>query len=200
MESRTIRYGVIAYAALLLTFGGNACSKEPEAPAHDPGVRGGAAGAGNPHPGLSDQLQKLFDAGLAEFVKLDQVKDDGLGPRMNLNSCLGCHANPAPGGSSPESNPQFSFFKDSLDHNTNVLPSFITENGPTREARFKFFDSPNNTVRDGGAHDLFTIAGMKDAEGCKIEQPKFEMELRRNNAIFRIPTPVFGAGLIERQL
>jgi CxxC motif-containing protein (DUF1111 family) len=199
MESRTIRYGVTAFTALLLTFSGSACSKEPEAPApaHDPGVRGGAAGAGNSYPGLSDPLLKLFDAGQAEFVKQDEVVADGLGPRMNLNSCLGCHANPAPGGSSPESNPQFSFFKDKLDHKTNTLPSFITEKGPTREARFKLFRYAT-TGPDGGVHDLFTIAGMEGAGSCKLEQPDFEEELRLKNVIFRIPTPVFGAGLIEQ--
>jgi CxxC motif-containing protein (DUF1111 family) len=196
MESRTIRYGVIAFTALLLAFGGSASSQAQQL-AHDPGVRGGAAGAGNSYPGLSDPLQKLFDAGQADFVKQDEVVADGLGPRMNLNSCLGCHANPAPGGSSPESNPQFSFFKDSLNHKTNTLPSFITEKGPTREARFKLFRYAT-TGPDGGVHDLFTIAGMEGAENCKIEQPDFEEQLRLNNVIFRIPTPVFGGGLIEQ--
>jgi CxxC motif-containing protein (DUF1111 family) len=45
---------------------------------------------------------------------------------------------------------------------------------------------------------LFTIAGMEGAKECKLDQPDFEEELRRNNVIFRIPTPVFGAGLIEQ--
>src|ERR1700730_18418469 len=142
MESRITRYGVIAVTALLLAFSGSARSEEPKA--HDPGVRDdGAAGAGNSYPGLSDPLPQLFDAGLGEFEKPYQVAD-GLGPRMNLNSCLSCHANPAPGGSSPESNPQFSFWKDKLDHKTNTLPSFITEKGPTREARLKLFLTAQN--------------------------------------------------------
>ena len=51
---------------------------------------------------------------------------------------------------------------------------------------------------DGGVHDLFTIAGRADAPGCKLAQPDFEQELARRNVIFRIPTPVFGAGLIEQ--
>jgi CxxC motif-containing protein (DUF1111 family) len=193
MESRTIRYGVTGFAALLLALGGSASS---QAQPHDPGVRGGDAGAGEKYTGLSDPLQKLFDVGQDVFGEAEEVKD-GLGPRMNLDSCLGCHANPAPGGSSPESNPQFSFFKDKLDHKTNTLPSFITEKGPTREARFKLFRYAT-TGPDGGVHDLFTIAGMKGAESCKLEQPDFEKELRLNNVIFRIPTPVFGAGLIEQ--
>ena len=33
--------------------------------------------------------------------------------------------------------------------------------------------------------------------GCNIRQEDFEPQLSRNNVIFRIPTPVFGAGLIE---
>ncbi len=120
---------------------------------------------------------------------------------MNLDSCVGCHAFPAPGGSSPPVNPQFLLWQKSLDHNTNKLPSFITENGPTREARFKkirYAEDPKNAGPDGGVHDLFTIAGMKGAEGYKLEQPEFEEEWRHNNVIFRIPTPVFGGGLIEQ--
>jgi CxxC motif-containing protein (DUF1111 family) len=46
-------------------------------------------------------------------------------------------------------------------------------------------------------HDLFTIAGRTDAPGCVLAQPDFERELANRNVIFRIPTPVFGAGLIE---
>jgi hypothetical protein len=53
-------------------------------------------------------------------------------------------------------------------------------------------------MTDGGVHDLFTISGMKGAESCVLQQPDFEAELARKNVIFRIPTPVFGAGLIEQ--
>jgi CxxC motif-containing protein (DUF1111 family) len=200
MDSRGIRYGVTAFTALLLVFSGSACSQEPSQPqkARDPGVRNdGIAGAGDPFPGLSDSLQKLFAAGKDAFGQAEAV-EDGLGPRMNLNSCLGCHANPAGGGSSPADNPQFSFFNALVNHSTNKLPSFITEKGPVREARFPQFRSPKNSGGDGGVHDLFTIAGMKGAEGCKLNQDNFEEELRNKNVIFRIPTPVFGAGLIEQ--
>jgi CxxC motif-containing protein (DUF1111 family) len=114
---------------------------------------------------------------------------------MNLNSCAGCHAAPAPGGSSPKVNPQFAFVS-GPDHGNNTLPSFISEKGPTREARFKRTDSGN--ASDGGVHNLFTISGMKGAEGCVLQQPDFAAELARRNVIFRIPTPVFGAGLIEQ--
>ena len=40
---------------------------------------------------------------------------------------------------------------------------------------------------------MFVITGRSDAKGCKISQPDFGAQ----NISFRIPTPVFGAGLIE---
>jgi len=90
-------------------------------------------------------------------------------------------------------NPQIAFAKKNGAANT--IPSFITLNGPVREARF--VRNPDGTP-DGGVHDLFTIAGRADAPGCKLAQPDFEQELARRNVIFRISTPVFGAGLIEQ--
>src|SRR5262249_8243588 len=80
---------------------------------------------------------------------------------------------------------------------TNTVPFFITTSGPVREARFKFANPPTNTIRDGGVHDLYTITGRADAPGCNIAQPDFNTAAAQNNLIFRIPTPVFGAGLIE---
>ncbi|HEY4846736.1 MAG TPA: di-heme oxidoredictase family protein [Methylocella sp.] len=210
MESRTIRYGVTAFAALLLALGGSASS---QAQPHDMGPRPADPGDGQSLPGLPVPLQKLFAAGQEEFKKRDQVVEDGLGPRMNLDSCRGCHSQPAIGGSSPalSSTPpckddepcnQLSFLKElqKNPNNTNKQPSFIFAGGPTREARFKQIMDPISGLigADGGVHDLFTIAGMKGAESCKLDQPDFEAELRRNNVIFRIPTPTFGAGLIEQ--
>jgi CxxC motif-containing protein (DUF1111 family) len=64
-----------------------------------------------------------------------------------------------------------------------------------REARF--VRNPDGTP-DGGVHALFTITGREGAEGCNLRQPDFEGELARHNVIFRVPTPVFGAGLIEQ--
>src|ERR1700730_876220 len=59
--------------------------------ASDPGVRGGAPGAGGFIAGLTDRQQDFFAAGQAEFAprQPDGVAD-GLGPRMNLDSCGGC--------------------------------------------------------------------------------------------------------------
>src|SRR2546425_8515279 len=63
----------------------------------DPGVRPGAAGAGGFLEGLTPQEQKFFQAGLADFEEVEGV-GDGLGPRFNLDSCGGCHIQPATGG------------------------------------------------------------------------------------------------------
>jgi CxxC motif-containing protein (DUF1111 family) len=164
--------------------------------AHDPGPRTGTAGAGKPLADLTGPQLNLFNAGIAEFKKRDEVKADGLGPRMNLDSCAGCHSYPDAGGTSPpDLNPQFDFFEKNL-KNTNQLPRFVTKDGPVREARFKL--NADRKTPDGGVHSIFTITGLKDADGCVLRQPDFARELRRNNVIFRIPTPVFGGGLIEQ--
>src|SRR6185503_20411228 len=52
-------------------------------------------------------------------------------------------------------------------------------------------------TRDGGVHDLFVISSRNDAPGCAIQQPDFLSAARHNNLSFRIPTPVFGLGLVE---
>ena len=44
---------------------------------------------------------------------------------------------------------------------------------------------------------LYTITRRSDAPGCSIAQPDSATQLANNNVIFRIPTPVFGLGLVE---
>jgi CxxC motif-containing protein (DUF1111 family) len=159
--------------------------------ATDPGVRGGPAGAGVAISGLNSNETAFFEAGFDAFNEVEGV-GNGLGPRFNLDSCVGCHAYPDPGGTSPLVNPQVAVAIKAGAQN--VVPFFITPDGPVREARFKF--KPDGTS-DGGVHDLFTITGRSDANGCIIAQPDFVTAANNNNLIFRIPTPVFGAGLIE---
>jgi CxxC motif-containing protein (DUF1111 family) len=83
----------------------------------------------------------------------------------------------------------------SKDRGRDRVPFFITLNGPVREARFKF--NPDRT-RDGGVHNTATLTGRTGAAGCNLDQPDFDTQAANNNLIFRIPTPVFGAGLIEQ--
>src|SRR5215468_10744512 len=187
---------VLPLSFMLALVGCSSLPMEPDMPpgpsaARDPGVRGGTAGAGDPLAGLTTPELAIFKAGKDDFEDVENVAD-GLGPMMNLDSCVGCHAQPAVGGTSPAVNPQVAFATKM--NATNTVPSFITSNGPVREVRF--VKNPNGTP-DGGVHDLFTIAGRSDAPGCALAQPNFATESARGNIIFRIPTPTFGTGLIE---
>jgi CxxC motif-containing protein (DUF1111 family) len=173
-------------------------------PAKDPGVRGGSVDSGQPLASVATTqgAADFFTDGLARFQEADAVAN-GLGPRFNTNQCASCHAQPAVGGSSPNSK-AFPFIGDNPEvefaNTSNVLPSFITRDGPVREARFKFFLNPNGSLSstaDGGVHDLFVITGRSDAGSCSLKQPDFAHNLALNNVIFRIPTPTFGEGLIE---
>jgi hypothetical protein len=157
--------------------------------ARDPGVRGGAAGAGGPIPGLTANQREFFELGLEDFLEDEEV-DEGLGPRFNFTGCGGCHKQPDIGGSSPAANPQFDVVRDF--HQT--APSFISPTGPVREARF--VKNPDGSP-DGGVHALFVIAGHPDAAGCTIQQENFAAQVANQNVRFRIPTPVFGMGLVE---
>jgi CxxC motif-containing protein (DUF1111 family) len=180
---------------------------------HDPGVRGGTVDAGQPLDlSKTSGAPSFFADGLSRFAAVEvvsgQPNNTGLGPRFNTNQCSSCHAQPAIGGTSPSTsafpnlgaNPETLVYNLAGQTSQNTLPSFITPDGPVREARFKFFlnqDGSLSNTADGGVHDLFVISGRSDAGTCAIRQPDFAHNLALNNVIFRIPTPVFGAGLIE---
>ena len=173
----------------------------------DPGPRPGPASAGGYFPALNANEQSMYAQAMLRFLEVDSVSGKlsgepgiGLGPTFNGNSCAMCHAQPAAGGSSPGlaspqkpiQNPQIDLAN--LDGAANAIPAFITPNGPVREARF--VQNSNRTL-DGGVHGLYTISGREDAVGCSLQQPDFATALAQNNVIFRIPTPLFGLGLIE---
>ena len=174
---------------------------------NDPGPRPGPAGAGSFFPTLNSNEQALFNQASQVLQEIDSVSGalvgepgSGLGPTFNGNSCTQCHAQPAPGGSSPGlnspqnpiTNPQIALA--TLDSATNTVPSFVTANGPMLEVRF--VKNPNGTP-DGGVHDLYTIQGRSDAPGCTLAQPDFATAVAQGNVIFRTPTPLFGLGLVE---
>jgi CxxC motif-containing protein (DUF1111 family) len=81
-----------------------------------------------------------------------------------------------------------------LDGARNTLPAFILPNGPVREARFRL--RPDGGA-DGRVHELFTIAGRVDAPGCDMAQPDFAAALAAGNVALRIPTALYGLGLVE---
>jgi mono/diheme cytochrome c family protein len=163
--------------------------------ARDPGVRGGPAAAGGHLNGLTPKEIEFFDHGKVDFAEVEEV-DEGLGPRMNLDSCGGCHSQPAIGGSSPALNPQFTFAKAAEPSQLPAVSAFIRERGPIREVRL--VKNPDGTP-DGGVTNTFTITGREGAdERCNLRQHDFAREIADRNIIFRIPTAVFGAGLIEQ--
>lgn len=165
----------------------------------DPGPRTGPPQSGRPLQGLNTNELASFMQGAGSFREVDSVtgtepgaRGSGLGPRFNLNSCAGCHAHPTVGGTSPALNPQIAMATEFGAQNK--IPAFIQQAGPIRAVRFA--RNPDNSP-DGGVHALFTITGRSDAGNCNIPQPNFDAAVTQNNAFFRIPTPVFGAGLIE---
>jgi CxxC motif-containing protein (DUF1111 family) len=162
--------------------------------ATDPGVRAGVS-TGDPVPGLTADQKTLFFLGQDNFAEKEDL-GQGLGPRFNLDSCVGCHISPTHGGSSPPVNPQATVATEF--GAKNILPTFITANGPIREARFKFLP---NGQRDGGVHSLFVISGRVDGAGdaskCTAIQEDFNTQFAHGNVSTRIPTPVFGTGFME---
>lgn len=172
----------------------------------DPGVQSASRGTGatiinpanDPHG-----FTTFFQDGLNRFQAVETVSNSaniGLGPRFNSNQCSSCHAQPAIGGSSAATNPQFLFVSTGVAPR-NSTPSFITAHGPSLEVRFPFFFNSSGTVNtsapNGGVETLFTVTGRSDAGNCNLAQPNFAQAEAANNIIFRIPTPLFGLGLVE---
>jgi len=155
----------------------------------DPGPRNGPPLSGQPLRGLQPNESQLFNQGRITFAEIDDVIN-GLGPRFNLDSCAGCHAQPAVGGSSPAVNPQIAVaFKNGA---TNQIPPFIQPSGPVLAVRFR---QSSTGSPDGSVHDLWVISGRSDAPAaCTITQPDFS---NAGNLSFRIPAPTFGLGLVE---
>src|SRR6516225_11989895 len=189
--------GIVAVA---LTTGVHAFGQTRSAPV-DPGVRGAPAGAGTPLKGLTADETAFFQDGQARFADVEVVakgKNNGLGPRFNSNQCFSCHSQPSAGGSSPAKNPLPEVA--GVNGAKNMVPWFIVQNGPIREARFK----KTKGVTDGNVHALFVITGRSDSPGCNLAQFDFSPagdplsgQGGNPNISFRIPTPLFGAGLIE---
>ena len=160
--------------------------------AKDPGPRAVAAGTGAPLKGLTSNELNDFNVSKEEFTSAEDV-EGGLGPTMNLDNCGGCHAHPATGGTSPLVNPEVAFA--TLNGAKNVLPPFVTRNGPAVVPRF--VKNADGSL-DGTPHPLFTITGRADAPGCSLKQPDFAAAVAAKNIVFRIPLQLFGNGLVEQ--
>ena len=179
-------------------------------------VTDGSPAPVNPTSGLTE-LDPIFP----QFT----TNSNGLGARHNADQCFACHAQPGLGGAGgflvpnpaqvaagakprqPE-NPQF----DLIPHRfgkQNVVPSFIQQNGPIREVRFKYqvdssgnfvSDGNGNLIPDGSVHQLWVVRGIQNdptIPQCALTQPDFEKQVQQKNVAFRIPLPIFGLGLID---
>lgn len=149
---------------------------------------------------LTGRERILFRRGKEVFERVVSVQGDslvpeteaGLGPYFNSDSCFSCHAHPSSGGTSPALNPQVR--ASAAFGAANRLPRILRAEGPALQVRRRF--DPDGS-RDGTVLPLFSIAGRKDADGCRARQFDLDSEFERNNLSFRIPTPLFGLGLIE---
>jgi hypothetical protein len=153
---------------------------------------------GSPVPGELDPI----------FPQI-RTNSNGLGARHNGDQCFACHAQPVLGGSGgflvpnpgeakpmlPE-NPQFRLVPHRFGKQ-NAVPTFEEQYGSIREVRFKY--KPDGT-RDGGVHQLWVVTGIKTdptIPNCNIRQPDFAAQFQADNLSFRIPTQMFGLGLID---
>ena len=199
-------YAVLCAGLVSICFGSEAVIRREDARATDPGVRPLITNSDpTPLTGLAPDELVFFDDGLARFSTIEVVggatttQGNGLGPRFNSNQCSSCHSQPIVGGSSPALNPLLLIARTS--GATNTIPWFEIADGPVREARFV----QSNGVYDGGVHNLFVVTGRNDVgSSCNITQPVFTPagnpltgQGGNPNIVFRIPTPLLGAGLIE---
>jgi CxxC motif-containing protein (DUF1111 family) len=183
-----LKHTTVVAGSLLIALAAAALAQTDPGP-RPPAALGAPPLSGRPLEDLTGEQLQAFDRGRGAFVRTADV-ENGLGPRFNFDSCVGCHSHPAPGGTSPRVNPQVAVAAKL--GAVNQVPPFIQQDGPVRVVRFR--QNPNGGP-DGGVHNLFVITGRADAPGgCAITQPDFS---NRQNTVFRIPTPTFGLGLIE---
>src|SRR6266567_4565013 len=157
----------------------------------DPGVRPVATDTGTAVSGVDahDLAKARYAFREVHSVAGDLESGAGLGPRFNGTSCGGCHAYPALGGSSPKRNPQLEM---AIAHGArNSIPDFVKTDGPVLAVRRK---RGANSTAAGDVLPLFTVNGRSDAFNCAVEKPDLS---DTGNLSFRIPTPLFGSGLIE---
>ncbi len=163
-------------------------------PGIDPGVRTtGPISMGGPLPGLSTDELNFAAAAATEFGNPWSVSGTivgepipGLGPRYDANACGACHTYPAPGGSGGPFNNEVPMA--TLDGAKNIVPSFVTVNGPTRIPY---------QVSTGALLKLYTVQGRTDAPGCVLAQPDFATLLANHDLSYHIPIPLYGVGLVE---
>ena len=163
--------------------------------ARDPGVRATVPGnpnPGNPLPDLTKNQQKFFDVSSADFEEEETVSE-GLGPTMNLDSCGGCHAQPAVGERAPVPIPRSCSRRRTA--RTTALP-----HSSGRTGRYAKRDSKKmpTAAPTAACMRCSRLPGLDTQEPVPPTTTGLRDSLSANNVIFRIPTPVFERGLIEQ--
>ena len=160
----------------------------------------GSGVAGNPIQGLTSQQLAFFQNGLSQFneeegVALPSPGNGGLGPAFNSDSCGSCHSQPAPGGTSPNRKspiPMLGKIRSSRSVSSWAAATksqfFVTADGPDPRTASNQTAACTTRSRFAGRCD----AGMPTWRSLTSPPKK-----PRTISSFRIPTPVFGAGLIE---
>lgn len=100
MRTVVMRYG--SAAALALAIAGAACSDDAGEGGGDeiPLVENVYGALGEPMPSASPEQLEAFERG-RELVLRRWTPEEGLGPRLNVSFCGGCHETPVFGGSAP---------------------------------------------------------------------------------------------------
>jgi len=153
MKSRNST-GALAVVLTILGLDGDGCSGQRR----NRSRRSPGTAAGNPIPGLTADQAALFQIGLMPSRSGGARRRPGpaLQPRrLRRLPQLPRYRRSFPGGE-PQVAAATAFGA------RNVVPAFISANGPIREARFKF---RANGARDGGVHSLFVISGRLDNSG-----------------------------------
>src|SRR5262245_63923029 len=73
----------------------------------------------------------------------------------------------------------------------NTIPEFLRADGPVLAVRLK---TRAGSTAAGDVLPLFTVNGRSDAFNCAVDKPDLT---NAANLSFRIPTPLFGSGMIE---
>ena len=162
--------------------------------AKDPGVRGGPAGAGDA-PGLERRGTGVLRRRPADFEEVEGVAT-GLGPADEPRQLRRLPRPARVGGTSPAVNPQVAFARRTAAPIGSRVPSLhhAATAGPRSPVQVQSGRHPGRG-RAQHRHDHGADGSRPAASGPAKTSPR---QFANRNVIFRIPTPLFGAGLIEQ--
>ena len=96
MSKRTVRFGILSCACLLVVASGCSDDSETEVPL----AEGIYAPLGEVRPDATPEQREAFERGMQVALRRFRPSE-GLGPTFNLVFCGGCHEKPVTGGSGP---------------------------------------------------------------------------------------------------